>query len=104
MKEGEPQPKPKRESPLVSELRELFVEYPIYEQPLLENHEKIEQAHQIMGNNRAVMKAILAARKEEQRIKGIINLMDGIALDDEEDRQRLIDALYGKEDSDQALH
>ena len=81
--------KPKSIAPsLVSQLLDYEQEY---------GHEESQYAE---GYRRGIENAVGLAEVEELRVRGVIESHDGTCLDDEEDRKRFIEDLYGGEEID----
>jgi hypothetical protein len=59
-----------------------------------------EESQYTAGYRRGIEDALGLAEVEELRIRGVIDSHDGTCLDDEEDRRRLIQDLYGGEEID----
>lgn len=64
-------------------------------QDLQQQYEDEEEESYAAGYSRGIEDAIGLAEVEELRVRGIIESHDGTCLDDEEDRKRFIEDLYG---------
>jgi hypothetical protein len=62
------------------------------------DEEKENQDPYWTGYNQAISSAIHFAESEELRVRGVIAVTDGICLDNAEDKERFILALYGAKD------
>jgi hypothetical protein len=62
------------------------------------NTEKENEDPYWAGFNQALRSAIHFAETEELRVRGVIVAYDGVCLDNDEDRERFILALYGAKD------
>lgn len=81
--------KPKRVSPsLVSQLLDLQEQW----------GDDSEESQYATGYRIGIEDAISLAEVEELRVRGVIESHDGTCLDDEEDRKRFIQDLYGGEE------
>jgi hypothetical protein len=61
-----------------------------------------EREHQYefwAGYNTAIQSAIAFADQEELRVRGIVEAYNGVCLDDPDDRQLFLNALYGTKDN-----
>ncbi len=58
-----------------------------------------EELQYTAGYRRGIEDAIGLAEGEELRVRGVIESHDGTCLDDEEERKRFIEDLYGAGDS-----
>lgn len=62
------------------------------------NSEKEDEDPFWAGFNQALSSAIRFAESEELRVRGVIAAYDGVCLDNDDDRERFILALYGAKD------
>jgi hypothetical protein len=62
------------------------------------DEEKANQIPYWTGYNQAISSAIRFAESEELRVRGVIAAYDGVCLDNDDDRERFILALYGAKD------
>lgn len=58
-----------------------------------------EESQFAEGYRRGIEDALGLAEVEELRVRGVIDSHDGTSLDDEEDRRRFIQDLYGGEEN-----
>jgi hypothetical protein len=59
-----------------------------------------EESQYAEGYRRGIEDALGLAEVEELRVRGVIESHDGTCIDDEEDRKRFIEDLYGGEEID----
>jgi hypothetical protein len=62
------------------------------------DEEKEKQDPFWLGYNQAISSAIRFAESEELRVRGVIVEFNGVCLDNEEDREQFLTALYGAQD------
>ena len=89
-----PEP-PESEKPIVEQVRDLKVDYCNLHQ-IPDPHARQEQVMLIMGYNKGIEDA---AKLMVRGLNQVVEQSDGICLDDEEDRERFIKALYGAGDT-----